>query len=127
MKNLDLQRELNRLRTSELLSEKVVCTVKIAIYKLIELGLLSVVGGFAAFVMPKMFAGTMQWDHDAKLFLVFVVYAAMVAVVTRFNHGYELAKKELIIDLLAFRMNNTGRTKTTKSRKAKVDKAGASE
>jgi len=127
MKTLDLQRELNRLKTSELLSEKVVCTVKIATYKLIELGLLGVVGGFAAFIMPKIFAGTMQWNAGTSAFLVLVVYTAIVAVVTRFNHGYELAKKELIIDLLAFRMNNTGRTKPTRRRKAKVDKAGASE
>lgn len=129
MKNLDLLRRLNRLKTMELLSEKVVCTVKINIFKLIELAMLGITGSFAAYAMPKVYDETMVWDAKAIGFLIIVVYTASLALIARYNHGYQLGMKELIIDLLAFRMNRTGKSGSAKRRKTatKVDKPDKSE
>tara|TARA_R110001592_G_scaffold221139_2_gene475800 strand:+ start:10008 stop:10403 length:396 start_codon:yes stop_codon:yes gene_type:complete len=121
MKYIDLLRELNRLTTTMLLAEKVVCTVKISVYRLIELALLGITGGFAGLVMPKLFDGSMIWDTQAMIFGCIAVYTGIMAVIARFNHGHQLGKKELIIDLLAYRMNRTGKSVSSKRQRRKAN------
>ncbi len=120
MKYIDLLRELNRLTTTKLLAEKVVCTVKMSVYKLIEFTLLGITGGFAGLVMPKLFDGSMVWDVPAMVFGLIALYTGIFAVIARVNHGHQLGKKELIIDLLAYRMNRTGRAASSKRRRRKA-------
>lgn len=117
MENLKLIRKLSAYKTSQLLTKKVTCTVKIATYKFIEMAALGIAGGFAAYVMPKMFAGEMNWDVQSMVFGFMALYSGVLAVIARINHGYQLGKKELINDLLALRMNQTGKPKPKRRRK----------
>jgi|DeeseametaMP0747_FD_contig_41_1714452_length_2956_multi_6_in_0_out_0_2 hypothetical protein len=109
MGNMNLLKQLSAYKTSQLLVKKVTCTVKIATYKFIEMAGLAVAGSFAAFATPKIFAGQMNWDGPAVFYGLMALYCAMLAIIARINHGHQLGKKELINDLLALRMNQTGK------------------
>ena len=108
MNSATILKKFSREKTSKLLVHKMHCSEKVAIYKSIKLGFLGMGGICIAQVVKMLYDGKVfDWLDWASI--PFGLYSIIWYLIFTLWEIEASATKELINDLLAIRLNRSGR------------------
>jgi len=102
-------KQISRLTTTDLLVAKMNCTKRNARYKALKLALVALTGIFVTQIAKMLFDASKVMDYLDYLSIPLTFYCVFGYLFLNSLEASITAQKELICDLLALRMNRTGR------------------
>jgi hypothetical protein len=111
MDNRNVFRQISRLSTTDLLITKIDCTERVAKFKSLKFGLLSLLGIFVGQIAKSLYAAQVMSMMD-YLSMILSLYCVTGYLILDALEASSTAQKELICDLLILRMSRTGKKKS---------------
>ena len=100
--------EVSRLRTTDLLIAKMICTRKLSQYRALKLASVTLLGIFGSHIAKVLYATTGVMGIMEHVSIVLGLYCGFGFLLFNYREANATARKELICDLLSLRMNRAG-------------------